>query len=738
MAAYGSEAAYLAASLKLMAALVAGDDPWSGGKPSADEVLQVHTIPEVPEREHVHYEPGTSYAVVSPGASSISAEVAPVNVDFVPRSEPYSLVGFDIVESVTPMSSPADITRANFPGSIERGAQSTLRARGSAAANAAGVMGADVLMSERASVLAIFGRAVSALGMLKEGWWSNGGARGRIDIRVTDVARFEASRRQFPYHVALYIPDGMTETQAAAMVSLMVDGGPSAYRWVAGDGQGGEVDPHIMPAGARYAWPGGFDRFLLVTEAPRPWNVAFGGGALTLGPVGGLVTLMRERFGQAQYVEAAKTVAAVNRCYCAPEYVGLNVNSGRLTRADVVREQCGNGVDGERARFPRPDARGLGSDDPAPFDGGPMPMNPFPRPALADADLVNPVATILAQFVDDGGRGADGAAPAVPTLVRAEALPEGLQVRSTRGVRVYAWDWEVPEHVGDDVFDDFERAWWRLVSIYNDERYALRDPMERRTRQGRTCMVRSVWGQLDGTVEVIGPRLNMDGWYAVLISLSALTDLRRADPAFFVDSLPLWLRRYAADLHLLTARQLFEGGLAVVDLKSPVRGAVVLSSFPSAYHTGVFPREFSWDAMPYGSLECLESGVLLGGDNTAAYVGFAVPGAWRFTKQTRIAEVDTGGQDAGRVGRRAFEAASRAVAWLGGQVTTSVPSQVGIAIMRQTVGAAHLIHPFFLPSRVLYDGDVVSVGLRGNTAEAAMLFSSGATTHAFRASGVGY
>ncbi|AXU25967.1 hypothetical protein [Stemphylium lycopersici mycovirus] len=755
MATFGSAEAYRAAQLAAIELMTRGDWGDFGGLGETSDVFAEHErFPEDPFDAPDHVDPGTAWASVATGsADDLSREVAPTAVDYVPRSEPYSVRGVDIVEPVTAFCSPADLGMANFPGNVLKGSATTLRRAGSAAANAGAILGTDMLMAPKASVQAIMARVIAALEMLQSGWDVGGPPDVGLDVRHAARDDFDVASARHPQHAWLYIPSDWTEEEVAALVSLMVEGGPAAYRWGYADGDpGGDEGVNgnplprdgVMPAGALWRWPGGWSNYLLIGERDRGWNVAFGGDALSVSSLSAVLRRMVEAYGQRVYLDAARAAAVANRAYCAPAYQGgggeRDIGTAFTSDRVSVRRE-----DGTSGRLAVP-ARNVVKDHPGPlpdpaagYDGGfggvvpggcggrvwAAPVVPSP----GDADLVG---ATLAPGIDDRGPGGAGRAP--PHFRTADASPAGLLVVSNHGRQLFEWAWDPPAMEVDDPREAYAvaNAWVRLASCFLRHGGQVREEMRDYSVRTRAGATRTVYGTVAHATSLIMPRLNLDGWWPALIGLSVLRhdrivpklDRRLLRPAF---------TKYAADVHLLTHRTLYESGNSLADLKDALVGAKVVSRFPPAYRAGVWPHVFSDTCMPYGNYECLESGVLLGGGNETEGVGFGVQGSWKWDGAQRRAAVDGAGAPAVRQSLRALDSVARKVYFLGGSFRLDATPDRRVYVVRPP--GSRLYHPYFVPVRVLEDGlpSEVRYTAIGN---GALLLASGRAAEVGRASGV--
>ncbi|BAG49050.1 hypothetical protein AltMyV_sM2gp1 [Alternaria alternata virus 1] len=758
MATFGSAEAYRAAQLAAIDLLTRGDWGDFGGLGETSDVFDEHErFPEDPFDAPDHIDPGSSWASVATGsADDISREVTPTVVDYVPRREPYSVRGVDIVEPVTAFCSPADLGMANFPGNVSKGSATTLRRAGSAAANAGAILGTDMLMAPKASVQAIMARVVSALEMLQSGWDVGGPPDVGLDVRHAARDDFDDASARYPQHAWLYIPSDWTEQEVAALVSLMVEGGPAAYRWgyargdPGGDEGNGQARERVMPAGAAWRWPGGWSNYLLIGERDRGWNVAFGGDALSVASLSAVLRRMVEAYGQRIYLDACRAAAVANRAYCPPCYqagskerdIGTAFTSDRV----VVRDGNGghmrqivparNMVKDEPGVLPRPAEGWDPVDDGGVVQGGcggsvwALPVFPSQR----DADRVG---RFYAPSIDDRGPGGAGRAP--PHFRSVDWSPVGLTVVTNHGRRLFPWAWDPPPMAEDRVneegveeADEVADAWVRMAACYLRKVEivrALEGDHGVHTREGDT---RTVFGTSAHYTSYQMPRLNLDGWWPALIGLSVLRhdrvvpklDRRLLRPAF---------TKFAADVHLLTHRTLFESGNSVADLSDALVGAKVVSRFPPAYRAGVWPHVFSSVNMPYGNYECLESGVLLGGGNETEGVGFNVPGSWKWDGVQRKAELDGSDAPAIRQSLRALDSVARKLYFYGGTLRLDVHPDRPVYVVRPA--GSRLYHPYFVPVRVLEDR--LPSGVRYTAiGSAAHLLSPGRPTDVGRASGV--
>lgn len=757
MSVFGDAAAYRAAQLAAIEMMTRGDWGDFGGLGETSDVFDEHErFPEDPFYEPDHVEPGSAWASVSAGTvDDLSREVEPTVVDYVPRREPYSVRSVDIVEPVTAFCSPADLGMANFPGNVLKGAATTLRRAGSAAANAGAILGTDMLMAPKASVQAIMGRVLSAAEMLESGWDTGGPPDVGLDVRHCSVDNFDAATARFPEHVWLYVPSEWSEQETAALVSLMVEGGPAAYRWgyaaadPGGDSSSGRYPPPrdtIMPAGALWRWPGGHQKFLLVSERDRGWNVAFGGDALSTASIAAVLRRMIEAYGQRIYMDAARVAALANRAYCPPEYqngtpekaIGTAFTSDRvcLTDGDGFRRRrapARNMVKEGVNVLPRPSwgfDPDAGTHVPPGGCGGAV-WAPAVLPSQADVDVV---ANAVAPAIDDRGPGGGGRRPA--RLARSDVSPEGLVVVTNHGRRVLGWAWELDVGLLGDAHADEARlvmdAWVRLAACYLPPVLHVRELSRDYGGRGRQHDTRTVYGTTAGDTVLQMPRLNLDGWWPALVGLSVLRH-DRMTPKLDRSKLRRPFTRFAADVHLLTHRTLYESGLSLCDLGDSLSGARVVSRFPPGYRAGLWPQVFSTHNMPYGSYECLESGVLLGGGNETEGVGFHVNGSWKWDGTQRRAQVDGTGHSAVRQSLRALDSVMRKIYFLGGSARLDTAPDRRVYVVRPP--GSRLYHPYFVPTRVLESGipSEVRYTAIGN---GALLLAPGKPSEVGRASGI--
>lgn len=764
MATYGSEQVYRAAQLAAIELLERGDWGDFGGLGETSDVLAEHErMPEDPFEAPDHYLPGTAHVSVNAGtAEDFGREVAPTVVDYVPRREPYSVRGIDITDPVTAFCSPADLGMANFPGNVLRGAATSMRRAGSAAANAGEVLGTDMLMASRASVQGIMGRVISALEMLESGWDVGGPPDSSLELRHTSRESYDDARAMYPEHVRLYVPDDWSDRETAALVSLMVEGGPAAYRWgYAGADPGGDeltggIAPReaLMPAGAQWRWPGGWSRFLLVTERDKLWNVPFGGDALSIDSLGGLLRRMIEAFGQKAFHDSAKAAALQNRAYCPPSYERLQ-NARNIGVATVETRACVRAAGGVQriaaparnmAKFAPGDLLRAGAGWAPPVAGplgavgghGVVPGGHgggvWVKRALPSPADIAIVGNAFAAEVDDRPPGGAGQQPA--RYKAGELADDGLVVITNHGRRVYAWGWDPPDMaglgLGADAMMAVVDAWVRLAVHFMPEQAILRDPSEDWSVAGRDTAMRTVYGTVCAASGVTLPRLNLDGWWPVLIGLSVMRH-DRVRPTLDRTALRPVFTRYAADVHLLTHRVLYESGMSVADLSDAVGGAKVLSRFPPGYRPGWMPHVFSDTSMPYGNYECLETGALLGGGNATEGVGLAVPGSWKWDGVKRRAAPEEGAPSVVRGTLRALDAVARKVYFLGGSLRLSETPDVPVYIVK--AAGMRLYHPYSLPVRVR--DDRIPTGVEYTAiGSGSLLLASGKQSDVGRAHGV--
>ena len=125
-----------------------------------------------------------------------------------------------------------------------------------------------------------------------------------------------------------------------ALASLALPGGAGAYGWRWP--QGGEGEPHpkrgLMPSYARWLYPGGCSKVLVLEDSTRGPYV-FGGAALTERSLLELERWPRRRFENGLFDQAIKTFAAAGHVYLDPSDGGWDPGDNlRGIRVTVTRD----------------------------------------------------------------------------------------------------------------------------------------------------------------------------------------------------------------------------------------------------------------------------------------------------------------------------------------------------------------------------------------------------------------
>ncbi|UPH33986.1 hypothetical protein 2 [Cordyceps chanhua alternavirus 1] len=548
-----------------------------------------------------------------------SVEVAVVSD--VPVVRAREAEGFDLTLPVQSTLAGIDGAKVHFANVVKQ-AHQAVRSEGDLASSIAITIGQDATESTEATVTAFTSRVAGARIALQKGALPSRLPSQGMDVRLTTIRDVMRDQRQWPQHTPVFIPASLSDEEGAALVSLLVNGGPGAYSWRY---PGGVVDPGVMPAVTRWRWPGGTDRLLVVSESDRDWNVFFGGRALTHAALVGLENYYRGMWGDAIFDEGWRAAFALSGVYCEPRDIKLRV--GRDFQAKQVCRAYT--VDGESVDVdvpwegpsPAPDdedneaLRGLHTSMPPSLSsmcglplwrawvavhGGDHPADNRPDPDGFASYRFENVGVV---FTDTRGNQWSVAwehltspemAEAHPDLARVATRARYIQLRLAFGTGVGAGD-EAPPY----------------------------DP--------RTFQVRNVFGQTDRAMLLI-PRLRVASILALLAGISVTVPAEPVQRYMDDNSMRLVAMAFASRLHFSFIRSLSEQRLEPAVVRAmPLAGAVGMLGVPSALRTAVLPKLLSADGYHTGGLECLENGGIFTTHNWTPYAGFDVPGTWDAT-----------------------------------------------------------------------------------------------------------
>lgn len=711
--------------------------PWTDEKPKfkagRDAVTTHQALPEDPTKRSTHYRSARAHVTIAPGPQPVARVIEPENVDYVPRSEPYSFLGVDLCEPVLTLAEPSELVRGRQTAELHKGAASVLRAIGSATASAGVVMEPQLLASRDASAVAIWARLASAYEMLQAGWHARDAPLRPLDVRYVDMDRWPAVRNGLEEYMSMFVPDDWGEEMMAALVSLMVMGGPGAYAWHMNADVPTTMTPEqkeaVMPAGARIYWPGtSNNKFLLVSSRPRTWQVAFGGAALAIGPLTALHHKFTARYGYGPWEQTVRIVAATNRAYAAPVYHEPLTRESLISYANASRAQ----VTATQGRVTKVITGPFDPGDrPDPWDDGgdfgPA-ETPFARAATPDADLVRYYAQVFALHVDQRPQ-PDAGDP--PRYVNHVVSDRGLLVTSTAGVQLFPWGWHPPFPAPADAVD-WGPMWRRVAAPFLGDRFPMREVQQNEVVDGRAARPRDIFGLQDGICTTRLPSMNWDGWYPVLIGINALARIYTIPRELKLSDIGAFSTRFCTDIHLLAHRMLYDAGVTTASLSNyTLHWARLINAFPRSYRLGYIPEVVMRMHVPYGNWECLESGAFLGGTNSTPYVGFAVPGSWEVKHET--SKVKLLGEDATVEGRmreqRAIDAAARELVYHRRHLRLTKPSTLRVFAIRSSVDDG-IVHPFFIPWQVEDGGVVLKTGIRLDDPMVTIVLANGtAHTH---------
>lgn len=655
-----------------------------GQRPAPDPKPSVADYPELEADQVNNSTANTSEqkrVVISPAPPGVPAggsfSLGPEIVNDVPLVQSRPAEGIDHQTPVQSTLAGIDGAKVHFSNVVKQ-ANTNLRSEGDLAANIAVTLGQDAVESTEATVTAVSGRIATARIAVRKGALASRLPTQGMDVRLSTLRTVATDQRNYPEYVPVYIPSGLSDAGGAALVSLMVVGGPGAYVWrypAASD-----IDPGIQPAGVRWRWPGGADRMLVVTEDDRDWNVVFGGAAFSNAALTEVENYYRRAWGDGIFDEGWRTSFALTGVYARPrdfpKQLGLDFQAKRTTqrwRIDGEDVDGNPAWDGPAVIPPPPDANTRGV------------FTNIPPSAAAQLGRVAYRAWVAA-FGD-----------AFPPEARPNADQYASHTIDRRGILYtdvggHIWVAEWAQLTADELGDDVLLPVLRLAS-----RAVLHVPFgeglivddEAPEFNPETNPVRNVFGQNDRAVLLL-PRLRVSSVLALLAGISVT-----------VPSLPV--QRYLDDTNMETVTTAFGAHLHFSFIMSlsrqhlepavlrvvPLPGAVGMLGVPKTLRGLCVPRMMSEEEYETGGLECLENGAIFQTFRNTPYAGFAVDGVW--ANNMGIVDVaDPGNSYAG------MDAAFRTT-WLSGgriDVHTRLQPHTQIGVI---FGAEGLVNPFAVP-----------------------------------------
>nr|WJJ79912.1 hypothetical protein [Aspergillus tubingensis] len=595
--------------------------PSIGQRPGPEPTKATQDYPEV-EEDPVNDVTATGTAernVTMAPESSLAGEVntvEPVVVSDVPVVEARGAEGFDAPLPVQSTLAGIDGAKVHFANVVKQ-AHQNVRSEGDLASSIAIAIGQDATESTEATVTAVTSRVAAARIAVQKGAVASLVPRQGMDVRVCALRDSMAAQRQFPAHTPVYVPSGLTDAAAAALISLLVNGGPAAYAWEYPAGIG---DAGLMPAVMRWKWPGGSDRILVVSEYDRDWLVPFGGAALTADALIAVENYYRAEWGDSIFDDGWRAAMALSGVYVEPEAVRLNFGRDVQVK-QVKRRYLIDGAEVAAAEaWPGPSDPGERGDDPA-LRGIFTHIPPSMMAALGA-----PLWRVWVEHHDNW----EGDRPNADMYMSMQLETRGIMYLDTGGTRWLAhWD--------DLTSPAMREADPGLVSLVQHARRTqvhtiygdgVAAPPRRGDFDPRHPRFRSVFGSSDAGVMLI-PRLRIVSVLAVLAGISVTVPARPVERFWDDGNMKVVFESYAARLHFLFTRSLSDQYLEPAVMRVlPLSGAVGMLGVPDAYRCLVLPKQLDGVNYPYENLECLENGGILRSFNDTPFAGMAVPGSW--------------------------------------------------------------------------------------------------------------
>jgi hypothetical protein len=202
--------------------------------------------------------------------------------------------------------------------SLARSANSDARRSGTLAASIAYTLGQEGTTNMEASPVAIATRICAASLAVRQGAIASAQpVEGDLDVVVVGIGDVGKAEDMYPDYYSVYIPTQLSDGLASCLLSLLVVGGPGAYRWRYRGGAAVHGKAGLMPSIARWMHGGGHNSLLAVFERSKVLP-AVGGGALTLNNLLGLEAYYRRHFGHAVFDAAWRTIYAAAAVYLSP------------------------------------------------------------------------------------------------------------------------------------------------------------------------------------------------------------------------------------------------------------------------------------------------------------------------------------------------------------------------------------------------------------------------------------
>uniref|UniRef100_A0AAU6QEH7 Capsid protein n=1 Tax=Fusarium oxysporum alternavirus 1-FOM TaxID=3137743 RepID=A0AAU6QEH7_9VIRU len=608
------------------------------------------------------------------------------------------------IEHTTPVQSTLagiDGAKVHFSNVVKQ-ANSNLRSEGDLAANIAITLGQDATESTEATVTAVSGRVAAARIAIKKGARASRIPVQGMDVRLSTLRTAASDQRAYPDHSTVYIPSGLSDFGAAALVSLLPVGGPGAYVWRYAPGH---ADPGLEPAVVRWKWPGGSDKLLVVTEDDREWNVPFGGAALTEPALVEVENFYRRAWGDGIFDEGWKTAFTLAAVYRKPVELP-NRELGRDFRAYQVSNIYS--IDGQNVNGD-PDWRGPADPDIPPDDAT---LGVFTSvPPSSSSYLGQPTfrAWALAfgrDFPDDNRP--DPSQYASHTVDR-----RGIVYTTADGhVWIALWAQLTSDELNDDVLLPILRRVRRAV-LHVSFAEGIRVDDDAPAFEPHTTVVRNVFGQNDRAVLLL-PRLRLVSVLALLADISVTVPAAPVERWLSSDNMEDVFNQFGGHLHFMFIMSLSRQHLDPAVLRAvPLPGAVGMLGVPKSLRSVCVPRMMSEYEYDTGGLECLENGNIFRTFRNTPYAGFAVDGVWR--SEMGIVHVnDAGNSYAG------IDAAARAT-WLSGgniNVHTRLAARTHIGII---FTLDNLPNPFGIPRFVRGDRGVEGLAIQAGAGLNALL-----------------
>jgi len=570
-----------------------------------------------------------------------------------------------------------DGAKVHFSNVVKQ-ANTNLRSEGDLAANIAVTLGQDAVESTEATVTAVSGRIATTRIAVRKGALASRLPTQGMDVRLSTLRTVATDQRAYPDYVPVYVPSGLSDAGSAALVSLLVVGGPGAYVWRYPPGS--DIHPGIQPAGVRWRWPGGADRLLVVSEDDRDWNVVFGGAAFTDAALIEVENYYRRAWGDGIFDEGWRTSFALTGAYAKPrdfnKRLGLDFQAKRTTQQWRVD---GDDVDGN-----------------PPWDGpAPVPPPPDGRTGGVFTSIPPYALAQLGQVTYRAWVRAYG--DAFPPDARPNADQYASHIVDRRGILYtdaggHVWVAEWAQLTADELDDDVLLPVLRLAS-----RAVLRVPFgeglivedDAPELNPETTQVRNVFGQNDRAVLLL-PRLRISSVLALLAGISVTVPSLPVQRYLDENNMESVTSGFGAHLHFCFIMSLSRQHLEPAVLRAvPLPGAVGMLGVPKTLRGLCVPRMMSELEYETGGLECLENGAIFRTFRNTPYAGFAVEGVW--AHNMGIIDVsDPGNSYAG------LDASFRTTWLSGGQVDVHTRLQP-LTRLGVIFTSENLVNPFAVP-----------------------------------------